>query len=170
MRNECQCRVDIRSNPRSSRPRPRIPTFCNLEETKKSAGNRGGKYSADVAGLPRRGFENRSRRGAAPVRAYRSRGPSGIAPGWAGCRLENLRSSRLRIPTSRWNSDWWICARVDAWRQFNGHQRADVPHYLPKAKFSLFRGNEIFQPFALATPLYPINFRLIGGVALGCAQ
>jgi hypothetical protein len=30
--------------------------------------------------------------------------------------------------------------------------------------------NENFQPFALATPLYSINFRLIGGELLGCAQ
>ena len=41
---------------------------------------------------------------------------------------------------------------------------------LPKAKFSheifLFRGNEIFQPFALATPLYSVNFRLSGGELL----
>jgi hypothetical protein len=36
-----------------------------------------------MAGLPRRGFENRSRRGTAPVR-YRSRTPRGTAPGWAG--------------------------------------------------------------------------------------
>jgi hypothetical protein len=96
--------------------------------------------------------------------------PRGTALGGRVCRLGNLRSSRLRVPASRWNSDWWTCARVDAWRQINGHQRTDVPRYLPKAKFSLFRGNEIFQPFALATQLYPINFRLIGGELLGCAQ
>jgi hypothetical protein len=35
---------------------------------------------------------------------------------------------------------------------------------------TLFRGDEIFQPFALATPLYPIIFRLIGGGLSGCAQ
>jgi hypothetical protein len=35
---------------------------------------------------------------------------------------------------------------------------------------TLFCGDEIFQPFALATPLYSTNFRLIGGELLGCAQ
>jgi hypothetical protein len=35
---------------------------------------------------------------------------------------------------------------------------------------ALFRGDEIFQPFALATPLYSINFRLIGGGLSGCVQ
>jgi hypothetical protein len=54
-----------------------------MEGIQNSAGNRGGGYSADVAGLPRRGFENRSRsrRGAAPVR-YRSRSRGG-----PGCQL-----------------------------------------------------------------------------------
>jgi hypothetical protein len=37
------------------------------------------------------------------------------------------------------------------------------PRYLPLSC-------ENFRPFALATPLYSINFRLIGGVLLGCAQ
>jgi hypothetical protein len=50
------------------------------------------------------------------------------------------------------------------------HGRPNVPLYLLKAKFShpisLFRGNEIFQPFALATPLYSVNFRLSGGELL----
>jgi hypothetical protein len=40
-----------------------------------------------------------------------------------------------------------------------GHQRANVPRYLPKAKFSHpIRGHEISSPFALATPLYPVVF------------
>jgi hypothetical protein len=31
---------------------------------------------------------------------------------------------------------------------------------------TLFRGDEIFQPFALATPLYSVNLRLSGGELL----
>jgi hypothetical protein len=61
---------------------PNTPNHPVLEGIQNSAGNRGGGYSAGVAGLPRRGFEIRSRRGA-PVR-YRSRVPRGTAPGWAG--------------------------------------------------------------------------------------
>jgi hypothetical protein len=86
----------------------------------------------------------------------------GSSQGWLGSSQDwvgNLRSSRSRIPTSRWNSDEWSCARVDAWRQLNGHQRANVPRYLPKAKFAHpIRGHEISSPFALATPLYSIVF------------
>jgi hypothetical protein len=44
-----------------------------------SVGNRGGRYSADVACLPRRGFENRSRR-ASPLCATRAARPRGHDP------------------------------------------------------------------------------------------
>jgi hypothetical protein len=50
------------------------------------------------------------------------------------------------------NSDWWACARVGDWRQFNGHQRANVPRYLsakseiPPPPISWLAGDENFQP------------------------
>jgi hypothetical protein len=140
-----------------------------------SPGNRGGRYrySADVACLPRRGFENRSRmhvlRGVAPVR-HRNRACPGAQPrGGRVAGLADLWSSGLRTPTrtSRWTSKLVVLARAGAWRQIaNGHQRAIDPRYLPKAKFScpISWDPEISSPVALATPSYPISFRLAGGL------
>jgi hypothetical protein len=55
------------------------PNHPVLEGIQNSAGNRGGGYSTGVAGLPRRGFENRSRRGVQETAvSYRAQRPSNL--------------------------------------------------------------------------------------------
>jgi hypothetical protein len=81
---------------------------------------RGGSYSADAACLPRRGFEYRSRRGAAaPPLCATSRVPWGThSPGAGGlpiCRVCDRRGPGYTLLVGY--SNWWSCARADAWRQ-----------------------------------------------------
>jgi hypothetical protein len=150
-----------------------------MEGMKNSAGNRGGRYSADVACL-RACYDVDSSTGATGALpcpcALQGPRALGHSPGARGgrvapvCRICDRRGSGYPLLVGY--SNWWPALEHGAWRQIKGHQWTNVPRYLPKANFShpVPWDPENFQPIALATPLYSINFRLIGGGLSGCVQ
>jgi hypothetical protein len=144
---------------------PPCPPASGLERIPNSACNRGGRYSAkwrtghDV--IPHPGHW-----GPAPV-AHQARTAQWPRPraraGLPFCRISIARSED---PHFAGLSTWWPSIAPGVWRQIDWLPAAECPALSAQSEIFLFRGNEIFQPFALATPLYPVNLRLSGGELL----
>jgi hypothetical protein len=98
-------------------------------------------------------------------RSARGPGPGAGRGGFAS--LSNL-DRQVQDPHFAFGlSSWWspIAQMLGAPNQLP-YRGSNVPRCRPKAKFSRPISWEIFQPFALATPLYPVSLRLSGGELL----
>ena len=139
-----------------------------MERMPNSACNRGGRYSAEVAYLDTTRFHIRAT-GALPQWRSKPALPRGLGPGRGRvCRFA-LDLDRL-VQGSPLRRTFYLVALACA--ECLAPNRVAISSRMSRVICSkrnfptLFRGNEIFQPFALATPLYSVNLRLSGGELL----